>query len=67
MATALLTGGSKTACWVAAGGDHHDAVRSETGWEVKLADHVVETAPPTESELEAIRRFDPEGFWTRTA
>jgi glutaconate CoA-transferase subunit B len=39
----------------------------ETGWEVKLAKRVIETAPPDESELTAIRRFDPEGFWTRTA
>jgi glutaconate CoA-transferase subunit B len=42
-----------------------DEVRAETGWEVKVADHVSETAAPTESELTAIRRFDPEGFWTR--
>jgi glutaconate CoA-transferase subunit B len=44
-----------------------DEVRAETGWEVKIAEHVSETAPPSESELSAIRRFDPEGFWTRTA
>jgi glutaconate CoA-transferase, subunit B len=44
-----------------------DEVRAETGWEVKLANHVSETAPPNDSELTAIRRFDPEGFWTRTA
>jgi glutaconate CoA-transferase, subunit B len=44
-----------------------DEVRAETGWEVKVAEHVSETAPPSESELAAIRRFDPEGFWTRTA
>jgi glutaconate CoA-transferase, subunit B len=44
-----------------------DEVRAETGWEVKVGDHVSETALPSEFELEAIRRFDPEGFWTRTA
>ena len=42
-------------------------VRAETGWELKVDDHVTETPPPTESELTAIRRFDPEGFWTRSA
>jgi hypothetical protein len=42
-------------------------VRSETGWDLKVADDVSETLAPTESELSAIRRFDPEGFWTRPA
>ena len=42
-------------------------VRAETGWDLKVAEHVSETAPPSESELSAIRRFDPEGFWTRSA
>ncbi len=40
-------------------------VRAETGWDLKLADPVVETPPPSDFELAAIRRFDPEGFWTR--
>jgi len=44
-----------------------EEVRGETGWDVKVAEHVSETAAPNESELEAIRRFDPEGFWTRSA
>jgi glutaconate CoA-transferase, subunit B len=44
-----------------------DEVRAETGWELKVAKRVVDTEPPTESELSAIRRFDPEGFWTRSA
>ena len=42
-----------------------EQVRAETGWDLKVAEHVSETAPPTESELSAIRRFDPDGFWTR--
>jgi glutaconate CoA-transferase, subunit B len=42
-----------------------DEVRSETGWDLKLATEVTETAPPTAAELAAIRRFDPDGFWTR--
>jgi len=44
-----------------------DEVRAETGWDLKLAERVSETAQPTESELTAIRHFDPAGFWTRTA
>ncbi len=43
-----------------------DEVRAETGWKVKVAEHLSETQPPAEPELEAIRRFDPEGFWTRS-
>jgi glutaconate CoA-transferase subunit B len=42
-----------------------DEVRGETGWELKVAADVGETPPPTDSELGAIRRFDPDGFWTR--
>jgi glutaconate CoA-transferase subunit B len=44
-----------------------DEVRAETGWDLKVADPLMETPPPTGSELAAIRRFDPEGFWTRSA
>jgi glutaconate CoA-transferase subunit B len=44
-----------------------DEVRADTGWQVKVADNVAETSPPTESELAAIRNFDPDGFWTRSA
>ena len=43
-----------------------DEVQNETGWEIKVAGDVMETPPPTEAELEAIRRFDPDGFWTRS-
>ena len=43
-----------------------DEVRAETGWELKVADHVAETPPPSGSELAAIRRFDPDRFWTRS-
>jgi glutaconate CoA-transferase subunit B len=46
----------------------HDVeeVRANTGWDLKVADDVRETSAPTAAELAAIRRFDPEGFWTRT-
>lgn len=42
-----------------------DKVRQNTGWDLKVANDVSETSAPTESELAAIRRFDPEGFRTR--
>ena len=44
-----------------------EEVRAETGWDLKIADDIAETAPPSASELAAIRRFDPDGFWTRSA
>ena len=44
-----------------------EEVRSKTGWDLKLGDDVSETPAPNESELSAIRRFDPDGFWTRSA
>ena len=40
-------------------------VRAETGWELVVAPEVGETPPPTAAELTQIRRFDPDGFWTR--
>jgi glutaconate CoA-transferase subunit B len=41
-----------------------DEVRSATGWDLRVADEVTETLAPTNDELAAIRRFDPDGFWT---
>jgi glutaconate CoA-transferase, subunit B len=43
-----------------------DEVRAHTGWDLNLAGDVSETSTPTDAELAAIRRFDPDGFWTRT-
>jgi len=43
-----------------------DEVTAETGWNLRAADGVGDTAGPTEEELAAIRKFDPEGFWTRS-
>jgi glutaconate CoA-transferase subunit B len=42
-----------------------DQVRAQTGWPLRTAAEVTVTPPPTAAELAAIRRFDPEGFWTR--
>ena len=44
-----------------------EEVRAETGWDLNVTARLQDTASPTESELSAIRRFDPEGFWTRSA
>jgi glutaconate CoA-transferase subunit B len=41
-----------------------DEVRAETGWELTVAEGGAETSPPSAAELEMIRRFDPDGFWT---
>lgn len=45
-------------------GETVDSVRDDTGWSLKVAPDVHETAVPTEKELHIIRRYDPEGFWT---
>ncbi len=39
-------------------------VLENTGWPLRVAADVRETSAPTESELAALRQFDPEGFWT---
>ena len=44
-----------------------DDVKAETAWDLKVESDVRETQPPSEAELAAIRRFDPDGFWTRRA
>ncbi|MBM4314865.1 MAG: CoA-transferase [Deltaproteobacteria bacterium] len=41
------------------------SVRAQTGWDLRAAGDVHETQPPTEEELTIIRRYDPQGFWTR--
>jgi glutaconate CoA-transferase subunit B len=43
-----------------------DEVRNATGWNLKVSGDVSETPAPTAFELDAIRRFDPDGFWTRS-
>ena len=42
-----------------------EEVHEQTGWRLKLGARVGVTPPPTEGELAAVRRYDPEGFWTR--
>jgi glutaconate CoA-transferase subunit B len=42
-----------------------EQVRAQTGWPLRAVPAVTGTPPPTADELAMIRRFDPEGFWTR--
>ncbi len=41
-----------------------EQVRDNTGWPMNLSDDPAVTPSPTPDELAAIRRFDPNGFWT---
>jgi glutaconate CoA-transferase subunit B len=42
-----------------------DEVKANTGWDLAVADDLHETPPPTREELALVRKWDPEGFWTR--
>ena len=39
-------------------------VLANTGWKLRLADDIQQTPEPSAQELEAIREYDREGFWT---
>jgi glutaconate CoA-transferase subunit B len=38
-------------------------VRANSGWDLRVAPDVAETAPPTAEELAVIRDYDPHGHW----
>ena len=40
-------------------------VLSRTAWTLRVADDLLETQPPTDDELAAMRELDPDGFWTK--
>ena len=42
-----------------------EEILNHTGWDLKLGLEIKETSPPNREELRLIRRFDPQGFWTR--
>jgi len=48
--------------------NHHgvstDDIKNETGWPLRIAPEVRETAPPSKDELAAVRKYDPKGVWT---
>ncbi|MGB9103867.1 MAG: CoA-transferase [Terriglobales bacterium] len=39
-------------------------VIANTGWKLRVLDNVTETPSPSAAELQAIREYDKEGFWT---
>ena len=41
-----------------------EQIKNETGGPLQFADDVRETMPPTETELSAVRKYDPKGVWT---
>ena len=41
-----------------------DAIEKETGWPLRIAADLTETAPPSAAELSAVRKYDPNGVWT---
>lgn len=41
-----------------------EEVIANTGWPLALAPDLAQTDPPGRDELEIIRRYDPQGFWT---
>ena len=40
-------------------------VLRHTGWRLRAADEVRTTPAPSAEELQAIREYDKDGFWTR--
>jgi glutaconate CoA-transferase subunit B len=42
-----------------------DDVLSSTGWDLRVGEKLVQTAEPSREELNAIREYDREGFWTK--
>ena len=38
---------------------------ANTGWKLRISPHLRETTPPSAAELNAIRGYDKEGFWTK--
>ena len=39
-------------------------IKHETGWPLKVAADAPETTPPTDGELAAVRKYDPQRVWT---
>jgi glutaconate CoA-transferase subunit B len=64
---AILRFGEDSAAYLASvhPGVSVDDVVANTGWNLSVADDVSETKTPSAAELEAIRKYDKEGFWTR--
>lgn len=44
-----------------------EAIQERTGWSLRAAAPLAETAAPSVLELNLLREIDPDGFWTRRA
>ncbi|MBV9622807.1 MAG: CoA-transferase, partial [Acidobacteria bacterium] len=44
-----------------------DDVVKNTGWKLRLGQKLGQTAEPSAAELESIREYDKEGFWTKSS
>jgi len=42
-----------------------EEIIENTGWHLRYSTKIENTKPPTRSELRMIRKYDPNGFWTR--
>jgi len=41
-----------------------DEVKADTGWPLKVAGDLMPTPTPTKEELDRLRQFDPNGYWS---
>jgi glutaconate CoA-transferase, subunit B len=41
-----------------------EMVQNQTGWPVRISADLSRTSPPSRQELTALRRFDPDAYWT---
>jgi len=42
-----------------------EEVLSNTGWKLRIGEHLSQTSEPSAAELKAISDYDQEGFWTK--
>lgn len=40
-------------------------VLDNTGWKLRVSENLEQTEPPSKAEIDAIREYDKEGFWTK--
>jgi glutaconate CoA-transferase subunit B len=44
-----------------------EEITENTGWHLRYAPKIENTRPPNRAELRMIRKYDPNGFWTRNS
>lgn len=42
-----------------------EMVQQNTNWPLKIAENISQTQLPSEAEVKILRRYDPNGFWTK--